>query len=387
MDVSIYLDNSATTRVFDSVAQRVLETMTGEYYNPSSAYAPALRVEKQLNECRKTLALAVGARDAQVTFTGGGTESDNLAILGTALLQRKKMRFLYSAIEHSAVKEAMACVQDMGHDVQVIPVDGQGKIDLTQLDALLSEDIALVSCMQVNNEVGTIQPLASLAKRVKDIAPKALLHVDGVQGFLRVPTNLDALGIDLYSVSAHKFHGPKGIGALIARKGVRLKPLLLGGGQEGGLRSGTHNVPGILGMGEAVLAYQALSGATQALREMKTQLLHRLTQGDAQIVCNGMMPEAEESAPHILNVSFPGVRGEVMLHALEAKEIYVSTGSACATHKMKSSSVLREMGIGEERAQGAIRISLSPQNTLEEIETAAQEMLRAYAQLKQFRRR
>ena len=344
--MGIYLDNSATTRTAESVVTVMCAAMREQYFNASAAYAPAVEVEKRINESRARILSALHAKNAQVVFTSGGTEGDNLAILGTAQLQRKPMRFLYSAVEHPAVSQAMAEVAHLGHDVREIPVT-----------------------------------------RERQAAPKALFHVDGVQGFLRVPLDFDAADIDFYAISAHKIHGPKGVGALVMRKGTRLKPQLLGGGQENGQRSTTYNSPGILGLGEAVRVYQTLEHPQDAMRALKAQLYALLKQGDASITVNGPAPEDANSAPHILNVSFPGVRGEVLLHALEGMGIYVSTGSACSSHRMKASGVLAKMGITGDRAQGALRVSLSPYTTQDEILRCAQAMLTCYAQLKPFRRR
>lgn len=383
----IYLDNSATTRPADSVIEAMAEAMRAHYYNASAAYGPAVESEKRMNACRTRILSALHAKNAQVVFTSGGTESDNLAILGTAQLQRKPMRFLYSAIEHPAVTQAMEEVARLGHDVQEIPVTGEGLVDLQALEELLSEETALVSCMHVNNETGAIQPLEQIHALMKKYAPKALFHVDGVQGFLRAPLQFDAMGIDFYAISAHKIHGPKGVGALVMRKGTRLKPQMLGGGQENGLRSTTYNSTGIIGLDEAIRVYQSLEEPLEKMRSLKLNLVQMLSQGEKSIVFNGPAPDAPCSAPHILNISFPGVRGEVLLHALEGMEIYVSTGSACSTHKMKSSGVLAKMGISGDRAQGALRVSLSPYTTQEEISHCAQAMLACYAQLKPFRRR
>ena len=385
--MAIYLDNSATTRPAESVIAAMDEAMRTHYFNASAAYGPAVEVEKRIDACRREILSALHAKNAQVVFTSGGTESDNLAILGTAQLQRKSMRFLYSAIEHPAVTQAMAEAARLGHDVREIPVTREGLLDLTALEGLLSEETALVSCMHVNNETGAIQPLGAIHELIRQHAPKALFHVDGVQGFLRSPLHFDALGIDFYAISAHKIHGPKGVGALVMRKGTRLKPQILGGGQENGQRSTTYNSPGIIGLGEAVRAYQALEAPQEKMRALKAQLYALLTQGDPAIVVNGPAPHSDSSAPHILNVSFPGVRGEVLLHALEGEGIYVSTGSACSSHKMKASGVLARMGITGDRAQGALRVSLSPYTTQDEINQCAQAMLACYAQLKPFRRR
>ncbi len=384
---AIYLDHSATTPVLEVVAQRMLLAMREEYFNPSAAYAPAVAVERELRACRDALREAAGAPGYEVIFTAGGTEADNLAILGTAERLRGARVCCFSAVEHSAVREAMRAAEARGHTVRVLPVDAQGLLDLPRCEALLDEHVAFISCMQVNNETGAVQPLAELSRLRARRCPDALLHVDGVQGFLRVPPRVQEMGIDLYALSAHKVHGPKGVGALLVRKGMMLSPLTFGGGQEGGLRAGTENVPGIVGLHAAAEALLTMPRLAETLRENKLRLWNALHAGDPAIVVNGSDPACEQSAPHILNLSFPGVRGEVLLHALEAQRIYVSTGSACSAKRHKGSATLAAMGLSGERLEGAIRISLSPLNTPEEMDIAASALLEAYAQLKSFRRR
>lgn len=385
--MEIYLDNSATTRPFDAVVDAVCACMRDTFYNASAAYGPAVDAERRMRAVRGQIARALGAREDEVVFVSGGTEADNLAILGTAALQRKPMRFLCSAVEHPAVLEAMARVKEMGHDVRTLSVTSRGVLDLDAAEALLSPDTALVSVMQVNNETGAVQPIAALRALMDRLCPGARLHVDGVQGFLRVPVSLSALRVDLYALSAHKIHGPKGVGALVVRKGTRLAPVLLGGGQEGGLRSGTYNTPGIAGMGAAVEAFSALEDPCGRMARLKDALSRRLLAGVPGARINGPLPGEPDAAPHILNVSFPNVRGEVLLHALEGQGIYVSTGSACSSHGRKVSQGLRAMGLSPQQAEGAIRFSLSPMNTPQEIERAADAAIAAHAQLSQFRRR
>ena len=387
MQKAIYLDNSATTPVLEVVAHRMLGAMRDGYFNPSAAYGPAVEVERQLRSCRDTLREAASAQGYEVIFTSGGTEADNLAILGILERQRKLGACCYSAVEHPAVREPMGTAEARGHPVRVLPVDAQGVLDLERCEAMLDGDTALISCMHVCNETGAVQPIEDLAQLRNRRCPSALLHVDGVQGFLRAPLSLGQAGVDLYAVSAHKIHGPKGVGALLVRKGVPLSPRMLGGGQEGGLRSGTENVPGILGMQSAVEALRAMADMDQVLRSNKMRLLHRVMEGEPQAQVNGSDPQSAQAAPHILNLSLPGVRGEVMLHALEAMGVYVSTGSACSARRQRHGPALAAMGIAGDRLESAIRISLSPLNTVEEMDLAADAILAAHAQLKGFKRR
>ena len=382
----IYLDNSATTRPFDGVIDAMDRSMREAYFNASAAYKPAVDVDRELRACRKLIAAQLGAQEDEVYFTSGGTESDNLAILGVAATLRHPANFVCSAIEHPAVLETIRRVEAMGHEVRVMPIDRRGVVDLAACDALFDEHTALVSCMQVSNETGAIQPVAELARMARARNRDVRVHVDGVQGFMRVPMHMGRMGVDLYALSGHKIHGPKGVGVLVARKGVRLAPQMTGGGQEKNLRSGTYNSPAILGLGEAVREMAARRDELDRLRAMKTHLWALLS-AEEGISLNGPAPEDAQSAPHVLSVSFGGVRGEVMRNALEGEGILVSTGSACASHKQKVSATLRAMGLSTEQADGTIRISLGMMNTMEDMDEAATRMLALYRQLKAYRRR
>ena len=382
----IYLDNSATTRPFDRVIEAMASAMREDYYNASAAYAPALSVEKRLRACRADIARELGAQEGEVIFTSGGTESDNLALLGAAQALHGPGNFVCSAVEHPAVAETICRVERMGFEVRLLPVDGRGVVDMQAAQRVIDERTALVSCMQVNNETGAIQPVEALSRLAKSKNPAALMHVDGVQGFMRVPIHMGRCGIDLYSLSGHKIHGPKGIGALIARKGVRLVAQQTGGGQERGLRSGTTDSPGIVGLHAAVREMATRRDEIEELRAMKMRLSQRLS-GVEGVSINGPAPDSPDSAPHILSLSFEGVRGEVLRNALEGVGILVSTGSACASHKQKVSGALRQMGMTTEQADGTIRVSLGLFNTAEEIDEAAARMIELSAVLRRYRRR
>lgn len=377
----IYLDNSATTRPSEAVVAAMAKCMREGYFNPSALYAPALQSAKMLREGREALLAAVHApAGSRVVFTSGGTEADNLAVLGSLSAQRGG-DILYSAGEHPAVREA--CLSVKGLNAKVIPYTRAGLVDLDALEGLLSPETRLICCMQVNNETGAIQPLARIARLRDRMAPDALLHVDGVQGFLRVPVDMSALKIDSYALSGHKLHAPKGIGALIAGPRVRLRAQLLGGGQEGALRSGTENTPGIAGLIAAVRDYPVDAD----MRSVKMRLWALLQTAVPGAVVNGPAPDSDDAAPHILNVSLPPVRSETMLHALEAKEIYVGMGSACSSHKQKISPVLESMHVPRSVAESALRFSLCPENTQEEMERTAQAVGQCYALLAKYQRR
>ena len=382
----IYMDNSATTRPFDSVIDVMSACMREEYFNASAAYKPAVDVDRRIRSCRKLIASNIGAQEDEVYFTSGGTESDNLAILGTAAALRKPSNFVCSVIEHPAVLETIRRVEAMGHEVRLMPIDESGVVDLEACSSLFDENTAFVSCMQVSNEMGAVQPVEQIAKLARAKNKNVRMHVDGVQGFMRVPMHMQRMGVDMYSLSAHKIHGPKGVGALIVKKGVRLVPQETGGGQEKNLRSGTYNSPGILGLGEAVSQRAKRSADLESLRQMKRRLWTLLS-GIEGVKLNGVPVEKETSAPHVLSMSFDGVHGEVMRNALEGVGILVSTGSACASHKQKVSSTLRAMGLTQEQADGTIRISLGMMNRMEEMDEAAAQMKALYTQLKAFRRR
>lgn len=380
----IYLDNSATTRVCDAAAAAMMQCMQAGYFNPSAVYGPALETEKMMRACRETLLRSVHARTgSQAVFTSGGTEADNLAILGRLSGMRGGGRILYSAGEHPAVKEACLAAEAMGFEAHSVPYDHTGAVDLDALEKLMTPDTRLICCMQVNNETGAIQPLSEIAALRARRAPEAHFHVDGVQGFLRVPFDMPGVQADSYALSGHKIHGPKGIGALILAPGVRVHPRALGGGQESGLRSGTENTPGIAGLLAAVEAYPLENG----MRQVKLHLWQRLREAIPDAAVNGPAPDSDLAAPHILNVSLPPVRSETMLHALEGAGIYVGMGSACSSHKQKVSAVLRAMNTPQRLAESALRFSLCPENTLAEMEQVAAACGQNYAVLSKFQRR
>ena len=380
----IYLDNSATTRTLPEAAEAAMAAMTGDFFNPAAAYAYGARTEKRVNEARTVIARPLKAKREEIIFTSGGTESNNAAIFGSLKGWRGPKRVITTAVEHPSVFEAVQSLQQSGDvDIVILPVNEQGYPDMNALRDALSEDTALVSMMHVNNELGTVTDLGSVARLVRRFAPRAIFHADGVQAFMKVDTV--NLGVDLYSISAHKFHAPKGVGALYKRTGVRFAGGQIGGGQENNLRSGTLNVPGILGMERAVMIYeQNLSAWRQSMRACKRRLYEDLMT-IPDVVLNG--PSLDEAAPHILNLSFLGVRGEVLLHALEQFDVCVSTGSACAARKAGKNRILTAAGIIGPRQEGAIRFSLCPFNTLEEMDRAAQIVSEQVKFLRKYRRR
>lgn len=380
----IYLDNSATTRVLPEAADAVYRAMTEQFYNPASAYQPALAAEKAVELARANLAHALSCAANEVLYTSGGTESNNMAILGVLKPLRGKRRIVTTLGEHPSVYEVFRSLEGAPDtEVVFVGLNPDGTVKLDALEQALNENTALVSVMHVNNEVGAINDLTTISARMKLRAPGALLHSDGVQAFCKLP--FAKIAADLYSISAHKFHAPKGVGALLVKNGVKFAGGQIGGGQERNLRSGTTNVPGILGMDAALSAYTAHQSAwIEQMRACKLRLWQNLS-SIADVFLNGPAPEA--GAAHILNVSFPGVRGEVLVNALSEREIFVSTGSACSTHKKGQNRIHAAMGITAARAEGALRLSLCPFNTIEEMDAAATALSEQVLFLRRFQRR
>lgn len=383
--MEVYLDNSATTRPDSRVIDAMRREMEEGYYNPSSLYRPAMEAEKRLTQCRETIAKSLGARPENVFFTGSGTEADNLAIVGHMSGIRKPSRVLYTAVEHPAVREACLACQRLGHRAEEIPVDHRGVVDLDALASMLDGDVAMLCIMQVNNETGAIQPMEQISRLRDQLCPQAALHVDGVQGYLRLPMDMRKWKVQSYALSAHKIHGPKGIGALVINQGFKVTPIVYGGGQEKGMRSGTENTPGIAGLNTCVSIYP--QDAAQRLMALKTRLFEAIIQEVPNAVVNGPDLEDEACAPHILNVSLPPVRSDTMLYALEGSGVYVSSGSACSSHRQKVSSVLKAMGVQANRAESALRFSLSIYNTEEEMDYAAKQVGMHYRMLSKYTRR
>ena len=378
-----YLDNSATTRPSEGVIAEMAKKMGEMYYNPSSLYKDALRVEKEMNLARDEIRKAINAKDARVIFTSGGTESNNLALFGVAGVSRPPVRIAVSSVEHPSIADAAASLKKSGAEIIEIGVNDKGELNFTQLEEELEKGLTLVSVMQVNNETGAVTDIKRLSETVREKGGRTLLHIDGVQGFLRCP--MDFSLCDMYTLSAHKIHGPKGVGALVVRKGVRLSATHIGGGQEEAYRSGTENTPGIFGLMQAIREMRKIPDMAKELMDKKLYLIDAFKKAVPELRING--PEPDKGAPHIVNFLFPNVRGEVMLHALEEENVFASTGSACSSKKLKVSHVLVSMGIPPKEAEWALRFSLSPCTTYEEIDYAANVLKVKYDLLKRFQRR
>ena len=380
-----YLDNSATTKPSQPVIDAVLTAMRDGFYNPSSPYGPALQAEKRMDACRALLLSHAAAGAGEVIFTAGGTEADNLAILGYLSTVKKPGKVLYTAVEHPAVKQSCLASERMGHTAVSIPVLRDGTADLAALEPLMDESVHLICVMQVNNETGAIQPIAEIAGLRDRLCPKAAIHVDGVQGFLRVPFSMREMNIQSYALSSHKLHGPKGVGALILQKGHKVSPRMFGGGQEKGLRSGTENTPGIAGLHAAVETYP--KDAAERMASLKRRLYELLSENLPGVNINGPELNSPACAPHILNVSFRPVRSETMLYALAGDGVYVSMASACSSRRQKVSETLTAMAVPLWDAECAIRFSLSPFTTEAEIDYAALRVKEHYQALSRFVRR
>lgn len=362
--MEIYLDNSATTKPYQEVVDKMVLALTTQYGNPSSIHKKGIEVEREIKEIRRNIARSLGAKENEIYFTSGGTECNNTIIRSVARLNKKtKNHIISTVIEHPSVLDTLKDLESEGFEVTYLPVDKDGKISIEDLKNAIKKETILVSIMHVNNEIGTIQPIEEIGKYLKSLDEKIYLHVDAVQSYAKIKFRPSRYNIDFMSVSGHKLHGPKGIGFMYVKENNRIKPLLTGGGQEIGIRSGTENVPGIYGIGEAVkVINKDLEGTIDKIRELRDLLKEEILANIDDVKIN----TPEDGVCHVLNVSFRGVRGEVLLHYLEQKEIYVSTGSACSSKK-KGSHVLNAIKLTPDEIEGAIRFSLSDFNTEEEI--------------------
>ena len=381
-----YLDNSATTRCYEEVKDIVVKTMLEDYGNPSAMHLKGVEAENYVKQAAKEIAKTLKVQEKEIFFTSGGTESDNWAVIGTALANsRQGKHIITTPFEHAAVSAPLAWLEKQGYEITEIPVDEKGNLLLERLAETIREDTILVSTMYVNNEMGVVVPAEEIGRIIHEKNPKTLYHVDAVQGYGKYRIYPKKMGIDLLAVSGHKIHGPKGAGFLYINEKAKIQPLLLGGGQQKGMRSGTDNVPGIAGLGVAAKKiYENLEADTARMRELKTYLAAELEKME-QVEING--PEPEKGAPHILNVSFLGVRSEVLLHTLEDRQIYVSAGSACSSHKRAGSASLGALRLSPERKESAIRFSLCEFSTREELAYTLEVLREVLPMLRRYARR
>ena len=371
-----YFDNAATTQVRPEAAQAALEAMTQEWGNPSSVYQFGGRAAALVKDCRRDVAQALGCQPEEVYFTSCGTESDNWAIRsGVELNRRKGKHIITTAIEHAAVLEPCRELERQGWEVTYLAPDKQGRIDPSQLEAALREDTVLVSMMLVNNELGTVLPVKEAARAIKRSGCPALLHCDAVQGFLKVPFTPKELGVDLLSISGHKIHAPKGIGALYIKKGLKLPPMIRGGGQESGLRSGTEPTGQIAALAAAArLGRETMEADLKYMAALREETAARLT---AQVP--GLKVLVEQGAPHILPVTMPGYKSEVVVRYLSDRGVYLSSGSAC--HKGKPSHVFAALKLPKAELDGALRISFAAETGEEDVEALVQALAAARNEL------
>ncbi len=395
--MEVYLDNSATTKITEKVRDKVITALYEDYGNPSSMHRLGVKAEQYLKESAKIIANSLKVEPKEIIFTSGGTEANNLAIIGTAMANKRRgNHIITSRIEHPSVHQPVVYLEELGFEVSFAPVDSTGKININQLVELIREDTLLVSIMYVNNEIGSVQEVAEIGAAIKNRKKDIIFHVDAVQAFGKYRINPKKENIDLLSFSGHKIHGPKGVGALYASEKVKIKPVLLGGGHQGGLRSGTENVAGIAGLGQAVVElYQNFDKKISHMYELKQRFLQEVSKLEG-VTVNGIPLECtkefelehlKKTAPHVMNVSFSGVRSEVFLHSLEEKGIYVSSGSACSTHHTTPSVTLTAIGLSKDLMDATLRFSMSDNTTREEIEYTLEQIAFILPKLRRYTRK
>ena len=360
-----YFDNAATTRVYPEVKDIMIKIMEEDYGNPSSLHMKGITAEKYIREASEIIAKTLKVESSEIFFTSGGTESNNLALIGTAMAHKRKGKHIISSsIEHASVISTLEFLKEQGFEITYLGVDDKGIINLSELEDAIRDDTILVSCMYVNNEIGAVQPLEELVKIVRRKNPEIIIHTDAVQAYGKIPVFPKKTDIDIMSLSGHKIHGPKGSGALYIKNKTLIKPIIYGGGQQKNIRSGTENVPAIAGMGVAAKkTFENFDEKIENIRNIKDYFIKKVTE----------LPEVYDNsgeAPHIASISFTGVRSEVMLHALEDKGIYVSSGSACSSNKKNVSGVLTSIGLSEERLESTLRFSFGEDNTIEQADYA-----------------
>jgi cysteine desulfurase len=372
----IYLDNAASTPIADQVLQEMLPYLKENYGNPSSIHRFGRLATKAIDAARKRIADIIGAQPHEILFTSGGTESNNMALFG--VLCKGAAPLVTSSIEHDAILEPCKRLESQGHPVTYLPVDSSGTVDIEKLKSAVTNQTGLVSIMYANNEVGTIQPIKEIAQICKQ--HKVLFHTDAVQAVGKVPIDVEELGVDLMSISSHKIHGPKGIGALYIRSGVQIAPLVLGGGQENGLRSGTENVANIVGFGKACqLAKENMEANSAHLKNLRDKLIQKVTTEISHVSVNG---HRQNRLPNNAHFTFLGVNGEDLIIKLDENGIAASTGSACSVKTQKASHVLAAMGFSHEQITGSLRLTVGLTNTLQEIENTVTVLKKIVAELR-----
>lgn len=381
-----YLDNAATTRVFPEVRDIMLQVMEKDFGNPSSRHTKGIEAEGYVTKAVQQIAGTLKCQPKEIILTSGGTESNNMALIGTALANRRAGKHVITTrIEHASIHEPFGRLEQMGYEAQYLPVDHNGHLQPEVLEEVVREDTLLVSVMMVNNEMGAVEDIKKLVAVAKQKNPNVIFHVDAIQAYGKYKIVPKRLGIDMMSVSGHKIHGPKGSGFLYVRDGVKISPIILGGGQQRGMRSGTENVPAIAGLGEAVrLIYQQHSEKVERLYALKQRLIDGLTAMEGVSIngINGL--SLTETAPHIVSASFDGIKSEVMLHALAQEGVYVSSGSACSSNHPDLSGTLKAIGVEDRLLDSTLRFSFSVLSTEEEVDHALEAVAKVLPQLRRF---
>lgn len=383
--IECYLDNSATTKCSAAVTELVARVMTEEYGNASSMHMKGVEAERYVKTATAQIAKTLRCTEKEIIYTSGGTESNNLALIGAAMANKRAgMHLITTVVEHPSVKNTMVFLEEEGFRITYLKVDKNGLIDLQQLEAAMDEETILVSLMMVNNEIGAVEPIEEAVRIIKAKNPGTLIHVDAIQAYGKYKIVPKRLGIDLLSVSGHKIHGPKGIGFLYIKEKTKIKPISFGGGHQKGMRNGTLNTPGIAGLGLAAQeAYEQFEEKIQHLYDLKTFFVEEVSKIEGTVV-NGKTDR--ESAPHIVSVSFDGVRSEVLLHALEERQIYVSAGSACASNHPALSNTLVNIGLPRNLQESTIRFSFCAETTKEELQYTIEVLKELLPMLRRYRR-
>lgn len=381
-----YLDNSATTKVLNEVRDIMIKAMEFDYGNPSSMHLKGVDAENYIKEAKKQIAKTLKADEKEIYFTSGGTESNNLAIIGAAMANKRSgMHIITTAVEHASVSGTMEYLKEQGFEITYLPVNEYGAVDKADVEQAIRDDTILISVMYVNNEIGSVMPIEEIAGVIAAKKPDIIFHVDAIQAYGKYEIYPKRMHIDLLSVSGHKIHGPKGIGFLYIKDKLKIKPVMFGGGQQKGIRSGTENVPGIAGLGMAAeQMYKELDEKVNRLYKLKDYMIDELSNLE-NVKINSI--KGKDSAPQIVNASFVGVRSEVLLHSLEEKNIYVSAGSACSTNKRTVSATLKGIGLNNEQIESAIRFSFSIFTTREEIDYTLEVLRDLLPKLRLYKRR
>ncbi len=380
-----YLDNAATTRVEPQVVELMDKVFTEDYGNPSSLHKLGYTAEQYINDALNVFSGKLKWKRKNVVFTSGGTESNNTALIGTALFRENRGKHIIStAIEHPSVSEPLKFLEKRGWEVELLGVDKGGAVDLNELESKLRDDTVLVSVMHVNNETGVIEPVEEIGSIIKKRAPECYFHVDDIQGFGKIKLDIRKAGIDLLSVSSHKIHGPKGTGLLyVSDRASHITPLMMGGGQQNGMRSGTINVPGIAGFALAAsLMYDSIDDTVSGMTGLRERFVSEILKNNGVTVNSG-----DRQSPYIVSLTVKDVRAEVLLHALEDRGVYVSAGSACSSHKRKGSATLKAIGLTDKEAEGTIRLSFNRHTSEEEIDYAIDCLNELIPSLRRFKRR